>query len=132
MNAILNELCTVEELDQALAESAERPVLLFKHSLTCPISSRAYREFQTYLEAADSRVAYKLITVQTAREVSGSAAEKLGVTHQSPQAILVQNGASVWAESHYAITSESIQEAIKSLSMSASEEAGSGPLPNLK
>jgi bacillithiol system protein YtxJ len=113
MNEILNELTTVEELDRALSESAQHPVLLFKHSLTCPISSHAYLEFQTYLESADSRVAYKLITVQTAREVSGSAAEKLGVTHQSPQAILVHNGASVWAASHYAITSESLQEAIR-------------------
>ena len=119
MNAILNELSTVEELERALSESAEHPVLLFKHSLTCPISSRAYQEFQTYLEAPDSRVGYNLITVQTAREVSGSAAEKLGVTHQSPQVILVHKGESVWVASHYAITSDSIQEAIQSLSISA-------------
>jgi bacillithiol system protein YtxJ len=119
MNAILNELSTVEELERALSESTEHPVLLFKHSLTCPISSHAYQEFQTYLEAPDSRVGYNLITVQTAREVSGSAAEKLGVTHQSPQAILVHKGQSVWVASHYAITSDSIQEAIQSLSIRA-------------
>ena|SRR5262249_45810795 len=112
MDKTLDELRTLEELDQALTESAERPVLLFKHSLTCPISARAFQEFQTYLEAADSRVAYKLITVQNARQVSGSAADRLGVTHQSPQAILVRNGASVWSASHFDITSESIGRAV--------------------
>ena len=112
MDKTLDELRTLEELDQALSESAEHPVLLFKHSLTCPISTRAFREFQTYLEAADSRVTYKLITVQTARQVSGNAADRLGVTHQSPQAILVKNGASVWNASHFDITSESIGRAI--------------------
>jgi len=112
MNKTLDELRSLEELDQALSESTKRPVLLFKHSLTCPISTRAFQEFQTYLEAADSRVAYKLITVQTARQVSGSAADKLGVTHQSPQAILVRNGESVWSASHFDITSESLGRAI--------------------
>jgi len=112
MGETLDDLCTLEELDQALSESAEHPVLLFKHSLTCPISTRAFQEFQTYLETADSRVAYKLITVQTARQVSGSAADRLGVTHQSPQAILVRNGASVWSASHFDITSESLGRAI--------------------
>jgi len=110
---MLDELLTLEELEQALSESARRPVLLFKHSLTCPISSRAYQQFQTYLESADSRVAYKLITVQTARQLSGSAAEMLGVAHQSPQAILVRNGSSVWDASHFDITAESLDQAIR-------------------
>jgi len=113
MDKTLDELKDLEELEQALQESAHHPVLLFKHSLTCPISSRAFQEFQTYLEAPDSRVAYKLITVQTARQVSGGAAERLGVTHQSPQAILVKNGVSVWDASHYNITSESLSQAIR-------------------
>jgi bacillithiol system protein YtxJ len=113
MEKKLDELRTVEELERALSESAEHPVLFFKHSLTCPISSRAFGELETYLETADSRVAYKLITVQTARQVSGSAADKLGVAHQSPQAILVKNGASVWNASHFDITSESLGVAIR-------------------
>lgn len=115
MDNTLGELHTLEELEHALSESTEHPVLLFKHSLTCPISTRAFQEFQTYLEAADTRVAYRLITVQTARQVSGTAADRLGVTHQSPQAILVRNGMSVWNASHFDITSDSIDRAIKNV-----------------
>jgi bacillithiol system protein YtxJ len=117
MKTILDELRTIEDLERALAESTDRPVLLFKHSLTCPISSRAFHEFQTYLEAADSRVNYKLITVQYAQEVSASAADRLGVDHQSPQAILVKNCSSVWDASHYDITSDSLEQAIREFAL---------------
>ena len=115
MKANLDELNTQEELDRALSESAQHPVLFFKHSVTCPISSRAFSQLQTFLETADPRVAYKLITVQTAQHLSGSVAQKLGVIHQSPQAILVKDCASVWDASHSAITSDSLDQAIREL-----------------
>jgi bacillithiol system protein YtxJ len=117
MKTTLDELHTIEELEKALSESRSRPVLLFKHSLTCPISSRAFREFQTYLENADPHVGYKLITVQTARQVAASAADRLGVAHQSPQAILVKNCSSVWDASHYDITSDSLDQAIREFTL---------------
>lgn len=108
----LNELNNLEELDGALAESHSRPLLLFKHSLTCPISTRAFNELQSHLERADPRISYKLITVQTARAVSDRAASKLRLTHQSPQAILVRNGDRIWSASHSDITASSLDQAI--------------------
>ena len=109
----LEELKSVEELDQALDESRERPVLFFKHSLTCPISTRAFSELQSYLDNADPRASYKLITVQSARLVSDELASKLKLEHQSPQAILVQNGRELWNASHYQITASALAEAIQ-------------------
>lgn len=114
MPEILNELKSIEELNGALEESGARPVLLFKHSLTCPISARAYREFQTYLEGAEPQVSYNLITVQTARAVSNEAASRLRVEHQSPQAILIRDGREVWNASHFEITATKLEVVIKS------------------
>jgi len=114
MDNNLKELSSIEELNQALAESSERPVLLFKHSLTCPISARAFRQFKEHLEEAVPDVSYKLITVQSARSVSNEAEERLGIQHETPQAILVRNGQPVWNASHFDITAETIQEAIQS------------------
>jgi bacillithiol system protein YtxJ len=88
-------------------------VIIFKHSLTCPISSRALREFQSHLSKADSRVSYNLITVQSARAVSNEVAARLGVRHESPQAILIVNGREVWNASHFDITASTIKQAIK-------------------
>src|SRR2546421_5795919 len=107
MRVNLKELRSIEELERSLAESSTRPVLLFKHSLTCPISARAFMEFNSYLEQADPRISYNLITVQTARPVSNEAATRLNLAHQSPQAILVFNGRQVWNASHFEITASS-------------------------
>jgi bacillithiol system protein YtxJ len=113
MPETLNQLKSIEELNRVLEESAARPVLLFKHSLTCPISARAYREFQAYLEEAEPHVSYHLITVQTARAVSNEAAARLRVEHHSPQAILVRDGREVWNASHFDITATGLAVIIK-------------------
>ena len=115
MGERLNELESVEDFTLALEESAKRPVLLFKHSVTCSISVRAFDQLQSYLEQADSRLSYNLITVQTARDISDLAASTLRVTHESPQAILVRNGREVWNASHFDITRSALDEAIRCL-----------------
>ncbi len=115
MRENLRELTSVEDLDRALEESNERPILLFKHSITCPISTRAMREFENFLDQADPRVGYNLIIVQTARRVSNEAAARLGVAHESPQALLVHRGREVWNTSHLYITADSLRDAIRSL-----------------
>jgi bacillithiol system protein YtxJ len=111
----LREIDSIEELEGLLADSKERPVLLFKHSLTCPISTRAFREFESFLESAPPSISCNLITVQTARPVSNEAAVRLSVTHETPQAILIRNGHEIWSASHFAITAESLQEALRSV-----------------
>src|SRR6185369_15182699 len=113
MGSKLKDINTIEELDGVLADSSERPALLFKHSVACPISARALREFESFLESADSTVIYRLITVQTAHPVSDEAATRLSLRHETPQAILVNNGREVWNASHHDITSASLQEAVR-------------------
>lgn len=115
MPEILVEMQSVEEFNQALQESFKRPVLLFKHSLTCPISSRAFYELEAYLKKADPTVDYRLIKVQNAHQVSSEVASRLHLDHQSPQAILVHHGREVWNASHSSITAASLEEAIKSI-----------------
>ena len=112
----LKELRSIEDLNRAIEESNERPVLFFKHSLTCPISARAYNEFKSYLKQADPRVSTNLITVQTARPVSNEASARLNLEHHSPQAILVRNGREVWNASHFAITVNALEDAISKFS----------------
>lgn len=108
------EINNIEELDVALRDSSDQPVLLFKHSTTCPISARAYREYLSFLGEADIRTSYRLVIVQHARPVSNEISERLGIAHESPQAILVKDGRAVWDASHYDITSASLEAALVS------------------
>ena len=115
METATSQINSVEELGAVLAESGTRPVLLFKHSLTCPISSWAYREFQQHLEDPNPGVDYRLITIQRVRQVSDEVSRQLEVKHESPQAILVWRGKAVWHASHTEITAKDMERAIASV-----------------
>jgi bacillithiol system protein YtxJ len=110
----LTHLQSVDELDAALAESRQRPVLLFKHSRTCGISCEALDELHSHLTEPAGNATYKLITVQSHRPVSDAAATRLGIRHETPQAILIKDGAVIWCASHFKITAQELNRAITS------------------
>lgn len=109
----LQRITSTEELAEMIKLSAQQPVLFFKHSNTCGISARAYDEFQRYLQTPESaQVRNCLIVVQSARAASNELARLVGVTHESPQAILVQSGRTIWHDSHLALKSQTLAAAI--------------------
>ena len=96
-----------QSLDRLFAESNQRPVLLFKHSISCAISSRAYREMEKLNDV-------NLLEVQTARELSREVAAITGVRHETPQVIVLRDGKAVWNASHYDVNANSVSEALQS------------------
>ncbi len=110
----LMPLVDVHSLDAAIAESRERPVLLFKHSRYCGVSCEALDELQSHIEArTEGNAAYKMITVQTHRPVSDAASERLGLRHETPQAILLRDGKVVWNASHFRITAMQLDQVLR-------------------
>jgi bacillithiol system protein YtxJ len=110
----LTHLQTVDELEAAIAESRQRPVLLFKHSRSCGISCEALDELHSHLSDPPAGASYKLITVQSHRPVSDAAATRLGIRHETPQAILIKDGEPVWCASHFRTTAREIERALTS------------------
>ena len=108
----LTHLSDVAELESAITESRERPVLLFKHSRTCGISCEALDELHAHIEGAAAVAAYKLITVQSHRRVSDEVASRFGIRHESPQAILLRDGVPVWTGSHFRITAQQLDSVL--------------------
>ena len=108
----LTPLVDIAALEAAIAESSERPVLLFKHSRNCGISCEAFDELQHHLSTGLRAVAYKLITVQSHRGVSDEASARLGVRHETPQAILLKDGRPVWKASHFRITADELHRVV--------------------
>ena len=93
-------------LDELLERSREAPVILFKHSLTCPISAAAYRE----MEGLGRDVG--LVVVQKARPVSDEIASRTGVRHESPQALILRDGRVVWSATHWKVTAAAVTDAL--------------------
>lgn len=110
----LTALHGVHELDDAIKESHVRPLLLFKHSHTCGLSAEALDELRAHIddEAPRLPVTYAMVTVQTHRQLSNAIAERLGLRHETPQAILVRDGRVVWSASHFRVNAAELRKAL--------------------
>jgi bacillithiol system protein YtxJ len=93
---------------QSLLASAH--LLLFKHSPSCPISARAFFEYRGFCDA-HPQVNTLWLHVIDQRSASLHIAEATGVTHESPQALWIQDGEVRWHASHGAITQGSLEAA---------------------
>jgi bacillithiol system protein YtxJ len=123
MHPDLRPLEHVDELHRLIAESESQPVLLFKHSHACGVSMEALDEIVAHLNgrgprgsvppAGASPAQYAMVTVQTHRAVSNAVAQKLGVRHETPQALLIRDGRVVWSASHFRVTAEAVEDAIR-------------------
>ena len=94
-------------LDNLLTDSKQKPVIVFKHSNACSISSRAYRE----MEKVEAEV--NILVVQSAREISRELANLTGVRHETPQVIVLRDGKAVWNASHFDVQAVAVIEAVQ-------------------
>ena len=97
-------------LEELFERSNAEPVLLFKHSNSCPISARAYRQMQ------EIKTPVSVIVVQDERELSREVATRTGVRHETPQALLIRDGRVVWSASHFRVTAAAVDAAIRTRS----------------
>ncbi|WP_082233567.1 bacillithiol system redox-active protein YtxJ [Halobacillus massiliensis] len=98
-------------LDEAIEDN--NIFLLLKHSLTCPISASAKREFEAF--CAESDYPCFILNVQETRNLSHSIADEYKVKHESPQILLFKNSKIVWNESHGNITHTVLREKVSEL-----------------
>jgi bacillithiol system protein YtxJ len=102
-----------KDLEELLEKSKTDPVLIFKHSTQCSISDAVYQEFERFTQTA-GELPCGLVLVIENREISNAVASRLGVRHESPQAIVVKNGKAEWNASHWSITAEKLHKAARS------------------
>ncbi len=105
--ADFREINNLEKLDELFKDSANEPVVLFKHSNTCGISADLYEQVSSVNGVIN------LVTVQISRGISNEIESRLGVRHASPQAFVVKDGKAVYSASHYAISPTEIQKHLK-------------------
>jgi bacillithiol system protein YtxJ len=99
------EITSEAEWNQLYESSSETPVVVLKHSTTCPVSSNALQEYEAYLKnKPNEKVDYVLVKVIESRPVSNQIAEDTGVKHASPQILYVKNKETIWNTSHWAVT----------------------------
>jgi bacillithiol system protein YtxJ len=96
-------LTQISEVDDAVAHSSIKPVVFFKHSTRCSISSMALNRLKSVepevLETAD----FYCLDLIAHRDVSNYIADKLDVHHESPQIVIVRDGDCTYDASHMEI-----------------------------
>ena len=105
-------LDSTSSFNELLSHSEQEPVVLFKHSLTCGISSMARRRISNLDEETDPPV--YILMIQHARALSAEVASHFDIRHESPQVIVVHKGKPVFHTSHGSITPQSIRDAAAS------------------
>ena len=107
----MQQLADKTALDAAFAEPL---FLLLKHSPACPISNGVRLEVEAFAaERSDLNVG--MIDVIDARQISQAVAERTGIQHESPQALLLKDGRVVWHENHWRITAARLTDAFADL-----------------
>lgn len=108
------DLTTLGQLDRIDDLSKEKPVLIFKHSTTCPISKGALNRLEKDWTAADDagRTAYCL-DLWAHRDISDAVEARYGIQHESPQVLVIRNGACSYNTSHRSITYTDTVEALE-------------------
>ena len=109
---MVDECRTRQDFDALVASSYTRPMFIFKHSTRCPISAGRWREYENWAGKRGD-VGFARVLVIEDRSVSSYVAERSGVGHQSPQAILFYRGEPVWNASHWSITEQDMAEAVR-------------------
>ncbi|MEO8433968.1 MAG: bacillithiol system redox-active protein YtxJ [Pyrinomonadaceae bacterium] len=107
MNNHFANIADTKQLEDLIKQSAEAPVVVFKHSTACPVSAGAYEEMSAVT------VPVNIVIVQEARDVSNQIEQVTDVEHHSPQVIVLRNGKAVWNASHWKIKAENVEEAVR-------------------
>ena len=97
-------LKSVDDLGAVTETSQNGPVLVFKHSLTCPISARAQEQFVQVGGAPRYALA-----VQYAKDVSEAVAERFKTEHASPQLLVIEKGEVTHELTHSQIKREAVE-----------------------
>ena len=108
----MNELRSLTDLDQALA-SPKGNVVLYKHSTQCGICDGAIEEIQEFLKSHADAGTFYYLDLLAHRDVSNAIAQRLGVKHESPQAIFLRDGKVAAVLNHRAIRVPAIEKALR-------------------
>lgn len=106
-----NILNSEEQLETIKQESKNQPVVIFKHSTACNISSMILNRLERSWEAdkVPSVKAY-FLDLRSYRSVSNSVATVFDTEHESPQMLIIRDGEPVHVTSHLEIDFENVKE----------------------
>jgi len=100
-------------LHAARDNSFVRPQVIFKNSTRCSVSSGALSRLNRNDDPENAD--FYLLDLIRYRHISNEIAEQFGITHESPQLLLIWQGKVVYHESHSRISFDELDQQIGTL-----------------
>jgi bacillithiol system protein YtxJ len=107
----MHKIATEADLASVLAEPL---AVVYKHSPICPTSGMAFEEIRS-LRRLQQDVPVYLVDVVHSRPLSRYIAQRVGVVHASPQAIILRSGVPAWHASHFDLRADAIAHQLELL-----------------
>ncbi|WP_265130730.1 bacillithiol system redox-active protein YtxJ [Chryseobacterium oranimense] len=99
---------TEEDLAKAIENSYHHKIAIFKHSTRCFISKTVLRNFEKEIDNLDHKVELYYLDLLQHRLISNKISEYLGIRHESPQLIVIEDGKVINSASHEDISTSQI------------------------
>lgn len=106
-------LTSIEQLEVITLESNNQPIVIFKHSTRCSISKKVLANFEKEWDFPQNVANFYYLDLLSYREVSNAIAERFGITHQSPQLLLIDGAEVVYHASHADIDAAEVYSKIE-------------------
>jgi bacillithiol system protein YtxJ len=104
------QLTSLDQLNEIDERSKVKPVLIFKHSTRCSISSTAMNRMNGALENLSEKSDTFYLDLLSFRNISNEIESRYHVHHESPQVMIIKNGISVHHASHLGISPANLIE----------------------
>lgn len=104
-----NHINDLSELDSLDKTSFTQAVFIFKHSTSCSISAMALGRIELKWQSEDHlKLKPFFLDLLKYRSVSDEISKRYGVTHQSPQVLMIREGKCIYNASHTDISYEEL------------------------
>ena len=103
---------SMDDLNAAVEDSVNQPIVLFKHSTRCGISSAAKNRLESETASVQDKATIYYLDLLEQRPISNEIAQRFQVTHQSPQIVVVKNVKAVLNASHEGVSVDAIRSVL--------------------
>ncbi len=110
------DLESAETLNLLLQQSSSLPVLIYKHSTRCSVSSMVQARLERSWAGSELRIFTYFLDLVRFRELSNAIEEQFEVVHESPQVLLIVHGRCIYHTSHMGINFKDIKDAVDGVS----------------
>ena len=108
------EITSLEQINALIKNSEDQPVVIFKHSTRCSISSMALGRLErAWKEEEMQQVKPCFLNLLSYREISQTIADTFDVQHESPQLLVIKDGKCTFHASHMAISYQILKNQIE-------------------